>query len=281
MVRRTNFGQPNFGLRWVSMLGTLKPSEGSTKSFKRLGRGPSSGKGKTSGRGQKGQKARGKVKPWFEGGQTPIYKLFPKVGFTNVHSKTYNELNLERIQSFYEKGLLRSEEILDMRTMKKVGLVTGTVKDGVKILGKGAFNYKVPLKIEASGASQKAIEAIERAGGSFVAKYFNALGLRAHLHPEWFLRKRGRVPLQARPTKRKVIDYYSNPDKRGYLVVDKNVTFLETIKTWQSEKSSRNGMLAKSKGRKSALEAELEVIGEKHPVLSKSTVQGWKSLRAE
>lgn len=248
-------------IRQLSILGNLKPSEGSTQGFKRLGRGPSSGKGKTSGRGQKGQKARGKVKPWFEGGQTPIYKLFPKIGFTNVNATPMNELNLERIQWFHDNGRLTTNEndVLDIKTMRDIGLVTGTIKHGVKILARGFEQFKIPIKIEASRASEGAIKAIESAGGDFTAKYFNKLGLRAHLNPDWFLMKRGRIPLLARPIKRRDIDYYSKDSKRGYLIKENHPMYQQIQMAKNSNtgnKSSKIGLAAK----KSALERQLEEL---------------------
>ncbi|AQZ09355.1 MRPL10 (YNL284C) [Zygosaccharomyces parabailii] len=248
----------NQSIRCISILGNLKPSEGSTKGFKRLGRGPSSSKGKTSGRGQKGQKARGKVKSWFEGGQTPIYKLFPKIGFTNVNSRPLNELNLARVQWFHDLGRLNLEpgEVLDMKKMKDLGLLTGPIKHGIKILGNGKARFNVPIKIEASKATPDAIAAIEAAGGEFTARYFSRLGLRAHLVPHWFLEKRGRIPLQARPIKRKDIQYYSDDSRRGYLVKEQN-------EYWQLIRDARQGgagQLTRKRTKKSALEVQLEKL---------------------
>lgn len=265
--------------RYVSILGQLKPSDGSTKSFKRLGRGPSSGLGKTSGRGQKGQKARGKVKSWFEGGQTPIYKLFPKIGFTNVGAKPLKELNLKRIQWFHDKNRLHLQpgEVLDMNKMRKLGLVTGPIKYGVKILASGKFHYNLPIALEASRASAKAIAAIEKAGGKFTARYYTPLGLRAHLNPQWFLEKRGRVPLQARPTKRRDIDFYSKEEKRGYLVMEKD-KLLQDIKEAQN-KGSRHFL--KQNVKKSSLDIELEELSPEKdwvPVVSNSKVMNIKAL---
>ncbi|SCW01575.1 LAFE_0E02696g1_1 [Lachancea fermentati] len=244
--------------RQISILSQLEPSEGSTKGYKRLGRGPSSGKGKTSGRGQKGQKARGKVKSWFEGGQTPIYKLFPKIGFTNVTSLKLAELNLDRIMWFHRKGRLQlqPDEILDMKKMKDLGLVTGSIKDGVKVLADGKNQFNLPIKIEATRASREAIKAIEKAGGEFTARYFNTLGLRAHLSPEWFLAKRGRIPLQARPVKRKDIDYYSNPEKRGYLIKESH-PLLEQI---NQARAGGSETLVRRSVKKSALDVQLENV---------------------
>lgn len=259
-------------VRQVSILGSLKPSEGSIKNYKRLGRGPSSGKGKTSGRGQKGQKARGHVKSWFEGGQTPIFKLFPKLGFTNVTSLELKELNLDRIMWFHRKGRLQLEadEVLTMKKMKDLGLVTGPIRDGIKILGNGKDTFNLPIKIEATRASKDAIEAIEKAGGSFTARYFNRLGLRAHLVPHWFINKHGRVPLQARPTKRKDIDYYSNEQKRGYLIKE-NDPYYRILKSAREE-GVKN--LVQRKTKKTQLEIQMEQLEEDfQPAINKSEIK--------
>ncbi|KAH3688363.1 hypothetical protein WICPIJ_000650 [Wickerhamomyces pijperi] len=220
LITGTTFQQ----VRSVSLLSHLHPSLNSTKSFKRVGRGPSSGYGKTSSRGQKGQKARGSVKPWFEGGQTPITKLFPKTGFKRVTALDLNIVNLQRIGDFIKSGRLhlKEGEVLDMRLMKRSGLVSGSLKDGVKILAEGKERFEYPIKIEATRASTEAIRAIERAGGEFTARYFSKLSLRAHINPEHFLLTRGHIPLQARPTKKRDIDYYSRVDKRGYLIKEDN-----------------------------------------------------------
>lgn len=242
--------------RTISILGNLKPSKGSTHNSVRLGRGPSSGRGKTSGRGQKGQKARGHVKSWFEGGQTPIYKLFPKIGFTNVHSEKLNILSLNRLVWFHRKGRLqlKPDEVLTMKKMKDFGLVTGSIKHGVKILANGKSGFKLPIKIEATSASQEAIKAIESAGGEFTARYFDRLGLRAHLAPTWFLRKRGRLPLPARPIKRKHIEFYSNMEKRGYLVKEQH----PLLKQIQDARIKGVNSSVKKTKKKSTLELQLE-----------------------
>lgn len=223
--------------RNVAHMGDLAPFEGAVKSYKRLGRGQASGLGKTSGRGQKGQKARNSVPRWFEGGQTPFYKRFPIVGFKRPHKKEYFRLNLTRIQSFWERGAipLKEGETLTIRAMKECGLITGSVKDGVVLLALGKTNYNVPLNIEVSRASQPAIEAVEKAGNTLTTVYFTKLGLRAHLHPEQFLLKTGHVPLQARPTHQRDIKYYSNPEKRGYLL-KKPLLLLDHIQQAQTQK---------------------------------------------
>ncbi|KAI5951539.1 MRPL10 [Candida jiufengensis] len=209
-------------------LGSLSPNEGSTQGYKRLGRGPSSNKGKTSGRGQKGQKARGKVPIWMEGGQTPYFKQMPMVGFRNAHNaKQYHEVNLSKIQDFWENNRipLKEGETLTIKVMKDCGIITGTLKDGVKLLGVSSQGkYNVPLNVEASKATEQAIEKIEKeAKMSFTARYFSKLGLRAFVNPSYFLLRKGYVPLQARPTSQKDISYYSSELRRGYLHKDPSI----------------------------------------------------------
>lgn len=210
-------------VRNVSYLGRLAAFEGSVKNYKRLGRGPASGKGKTSGRGQKGQKARGKVPRWLEGGQTPFYKRFPIIGFKRPHRKEYHDVNLDRIQDFWNNGRipLKEGETLTIRVMRECGLLTGTLKDGVKLLGNGSETYNVPLNIEASKATGSVMSTIEKLGYKYTSIYHTKLGLQAHINPDEFLLKKGYVPLQARPTHKRDIAYYSNPEKRGYLLRDR------------------------------------------------------------
>ncbi|WP_270182799.1 50S ribosomal protein L15 [Alkalihalobacillus sp. CinArs1] len=137
----------------------LKPSEGSRKERNRLGRGIATGNGKTSGRGQKGQKSRsgGGVRPGFEGGQLPIFKRLPKRGFTNMNRKEFAIVNLDSLNRF-EDGTEVSPELL---------LETGVVskeKAGIKILGNGKLEKKLTVKAHKFSASAK--EAIEAAGGN-------------------------------------------------------------------------------------------------------------------
>ncbi len=136
----------------------LGPAEGSRFAPKRVGRGTGSGIGKTSGKGQKGQKSRsgGGVRPGFEGGQMPLMRTIPKRGFTNIFSKNYTEINVERLNIF-EDGTVVTEELL-----KSNGII-GKVRDGIKILGNGDLNKK--LTVKASKFSKSATEKIEAAGG--------------------------------------------------------------------------------------------------------------------
>lgn len=241
--------------RNISYLGKLEPFEGAVTQYKRLGRGPASGKGKTSGRGQKGQKARGKVPKWYEGGQTPFYKRFPIIGFKRPHRKIYHDINLERIQDFWNTGRipLNPGETLTIKVMKDCGIISGTLKDGAKILANGKEDYNVPLSIEASKASLSAIRAIENLDQKFTAVYHSELGLKAHVDPDYFYLRKGYLPLQARPTHRRDIGYYSNPDKRGYLLENKSIL----LDHMGQESSSRRNV------RKSELANQLESASNK------------------
>lgn len=137
----------------------LQSAEGSRKRRHRVGRGPSSGRGKTSGRGQKGQQARNTPgsTPWFEGGQTPLFKRLPKRGFTNVTRKEYAIVNLDTLNTFEENSEITPETLVEQGVIKNL-------KNGVKVLAKGSIDHKVTVK--AHKFSNAAKEAIEAAGGS-------------------------------------------------------------------------------------------------------------------
>ena len=137
----------------------LKPAQGSRKVRNRVGRGTSSGNGKTSGRGQKGQKAHsgGGVRPGFEGGQTPLFRRLPKRGFTNVNAKEYALVNLDQLNVF-EDGTEVTPALL-----KEAGIVRN-FKSGVKVLGNGELTKK--LTVKAAKFSKSAEAAITAKGGS-------------------------------------------------------------------------------------------------------------------
>ena len=137
----------------------LAPAPGSRKKRKRIGRGPGSGTGKTSGKGHKGLKARsgGNVRPGFEGGQMPIYRRLPKRGFTNIFKKQYAIINIKDLERFDDGATI------DMDALRQVGLVKGKV-DGAKLLGNGETTKKFALKNIL--VSNTAKEKIESAGGS-------------------------------------------------------------------------------------------------------------------
>lgn len=144
-------------------LNDLSPAEGSTKKRMRVGRGVGSGKGKTAGRGVKGQNARsGVAVNGFEGGQMPIYMRLPKRGFTMPGAKTFAWVNLGRIAKAIDAGTLDASDVTEASLVAS-GLVRKTL-DGVRLLAKGEAPKK--LKITVTGASKAAVEAVEKAGGS-------------------------------------------------------------------------------------------------------------------
>ena len=139
-------------------LNELTYTEGARKKRKRVGRGTSSGSGKTSGRGQKGQGARsgGGKKPGFEGGQTPLFRRLPKRGFTNINRKEYAIVNVEALNNFEANSVVDTESLINAGLVKKE-------LDGVKSLGNGEL--KVALTVKAKKFSASAVKASEAAGG--------------------------------------------------------------------------------------------------------------------
>ncbi len=143
-------------------LNELRDNPGAAKKAKRVGRGPGSGKGKTAGRGIKGQKSRSGVAiNGYEGGQMPLYQRLPKRGFNKPNRKQYAVVNLGLIQKFIDDGKLKGDITED--SLVESGLVRRK-KDGVRVLAKGDFSAKA--KISVTGASKSAIAAVEKAGGS-------------------------------------------------------------------------------------------------------------------
>lgn len=138
-------------------LNELQPAAGSRHDRNRVGRGMSSGNGKTSGRGQKGQKARSKTRLGFEGGQMPLYRRIPKRGFTNISRKEFAVVNLQKLNSFDD-----GTEVTPALLVEN-GLVKNE-KSGIKILGEGKLDKK--LNVKANKFSAAASAAIEQAGGS-------------------------------------------------------------------------------------------------------------------
>ncbi len=142
----------------------LRDNPGATKKAKRVGRGPGSGKGKTAGRGIKGQKSRSGVAiNGYEGGQMPLYQRLPKRGFNKPNRKQYAVVNLGLIQKFVEAGKLDASAEITEDALVASGLVRRKL-DGVRILAKGEISTKVTLTV--TGASKSAIDAVEKAGGS-------------------------------------------------------------------------------------------------------------------
>ncbi|CAO3595121.1 unnamed protein product [Absidia cylindrospora] len=169
-------------------LGSLADNAGAVSERTRVGRGPG------------------------YGGQIPLVKRLPKRGFYNIHGKEYQELNLDRLQHWINTGRIDASQpitmkhLLDSRCIHKI-------EDGVKILSVGADTFTTPITIEVSRASQKAIDAIEKAGGKITTRYYNALALRATVHPEKFVK----IPKFAAPLRKEDIKYYSDIKNRGYL----------------------------------------------------------------
>jgi large subunit ribosomal protein L15 len=145
-------------------LNEIRDNPGARKSRMRIGRGIGSGKGKTGGRGQKGQKSRsGVAVKGFEGGQMPLHMRLPKRGFNNPFAKDFSEVNIGMIQKFIDAGKLDAKGTIDHDALKAAGLARGG-KDGLRLLGKGELTTKLTLTV--AGASKGAIEAVEKAGGS-------------------------------------------------------------------------------------------------------------------
>jgi len=145
-------------------LNEIRDNPGARKTRIRVGRGIGSGKGKTGGRGQKGQKSRSGVAiKGFEGGQMPLHMRLPKRGFNNPFGKDYAEVNLGQIQKLIDAGKLDGKNVIDHEALQAAGVARGG-KDGVRLLGKGEFKAKASFKV--AGASKGAVAAVEQAGGS-------------------------------------------------------------------------------------------------------------------
>jgi len=145
-------------------LNELSPREGSVKGRMRVGRGPGSGKGKTAGRGVKGQKSRSGVAiAGFEGGQMPLHMRMPKRGFNKPNAKTYAEVNLWRLEQAIAAGKLDATAPVDGAVLVAAGVLR-RVKDGVKLLGEGELTSKLDITVHHATPSARA--AVEKAGGT-------------------------------------------------------------------------------------------------------------------
>ena len=145
-------------------LNDITDNAGAAKARMRVGRGIGSGKGKTAGRGVKGQKARTGVRiKGFEGGQMPLHRRLPKRGFNPVSRLDYNEINIGRIQQAADAGKLAAGTTISVATLVEAGLCSKP-RDGVKLLGQGEIT--AALTFEVAAASKSALEAIEKAGGT-------------------------------------------------------------------------------------------------------------------
>jgi len=147
----------------MTKLNELAPREGSTKGRMRVGRGPGSGKGKTAGRGVKGQKARSGVAiAGFEGGQMPLHMRMPKRGFNNPRALDFAEVNFWRLEQAIAAGKLDPKAPIDAAVLVSAGVIR-RAKDGIKLLAKGELTSKIEITVYAASAS--AAEAVEKVGG--------------------------------------------------------------------------------------------------------------------
>jgi large subunit ribosomal protein L15 len=145
-------------------LSDIADNSGARKKRMRVGRGIGSGKGKTSGRGGKGQTARSGVRiKGFEGGQMPLHRRLPKRGFNNIFRLDFAEINLDRVQEAIDAKLIDVGSVVTAESLVKTGVLR-RAKDGLRLLGRGELKSK--LNIEVHGASKSAIEAVEKAGGT-------------------------------------------------------------------------------------------------------------------
>jgi large subunit ribosomal protein L15 len=145
-------------------LNEIADRPGATHNTKRVGRGIGSGKGKTAGRGVKGQKARtGVAIKGFEGGQMPLHRRLPKRGFNNIFAKHFNEVGLGRVQQAIDAGKLDAKAAVTAEALRAAGIIK-RVKDGVRLLSNGEL--KAAVAFELAGASKTAVAAVEKVGGS-------------------------------------------------------------------------------------------------------------------
>ncbi|KAI0097113.1 hypothetical protein F4814DRAFT_443202 [Daldinia grandis] len=221
--------------RSASILANLSDNPGAYQKRIRVGRGPSSGKGKTSGRGHKGQKQHGKVRPWFQGGQTPLVVQKGKLGFENLRAPVLSEVNLGKLQEWIDAGRIDVTKRITPKELIESNIV-GSIKDGIKLLARGADLLKQPIDIVVSRASAAAIDGVENAGGKIMTRYYTkqaikrlVLGKSFHTdkplptgpeHVEPVLeevRQKGFAYRLPDPTARWDIEYYRDPAHRGYL----------------------------------------------------------------
>ncbi|HRJ59606.1 MAG TPA: 50S ribosomal protein L15 [Azospirillaceae bacterium] len=149
----------------MTKLNEIRDNPGARKNKMRVGRGIGSGKGKTAGRGVKGQTSRTGVSiNGFEGGQMPLHRRLPKRGFNNIFAKEFSEVNLDRLQAAITAGRIDAAKEIDTAALVAAGLVGKVAKDGVRLLGRGELTAKVTISV--AGATASAVAAVEKAGGS-------------------------------------------------------------------------------------------------------------------
>lgn len=205
---------------------------GKFKKKKRVGRGVGSGLGKTSGHGHQFSRS---TPRGFEGGQKPLHKLLPKFGFTNHNKREYVTVNLDKLQHFITLGRIvpKQNNFVTIRDLLVSGIITN-VSDGIKILANGKEEFKTPIHLEVSMASEEAIKTVEAAGGTITCSYFNPLALRAVTKPYKFFI----LPRRARPPP-KLMPYYLDKSKCGYLSPEIQTRNLKLFGTVTSEELYR------------------------------------------
>ncbi|KAK4504844.1 hypothetical protein PRZ48_002807 [Zasmidium cellare] len=229
--------------RSASILSSLSDNKGAYNKRIRRGRGPASGKGKTSGRGHKGQKQHGKVPAGFNGGQTPDWVVAGPRGFDNHFSVDMSKVNLNRIQLWINQGRLDPSQPITMKELNKSRCIHG-IKDGIKLLARGKEELTTPINIVVSRASAEAINTVEKLGGTVTTRYYTDFAIRkimrGEMDPIHSLQSRismspgtpegaeqaaealetERQKYRYRlpdPTKRKDLEYYRDSAHRGYL----------------------------------------------------------------
>jgi len=221
-------------IRSASILSALRDNPGGYHKKIRRGRGPASGKGKTSGRGHKGQGQHGTGPPaGFTGGQTKDEVARGPRGFENIHSKEMVSVDLDRLQSWVDQGRINASRPITLLELRRSGCIC-SVKDGVKVLARGKEHLKTPLHLIVSRASSSAISAIEKAGGTITTRYYtkfaikNILAEKTHpVHSRLFKptpiselatdpQKQFQYDLPD-PVQRKALEYYRDIANRGYL----------------------------------------------------------------
>lgn len=184
-------------------LNTLSDNPGAVRKGRRVGRGIGSSKGKTAGRGHKGQKSRAGRSPrlGFEGGQTPMRFRVPKKGAYNPFTLHWELIELGRIEQWVQQGRLDPGQVITMRHLRDSGAVFKRVhnSNGVKLMGTGGRQLHTALHLQVSQATAQARAAVEACGGSVTTVYYNKLGFKALMDPQWFKKKGRLLPNPARP----------------------------------------------------------------------------------
>ncbi|KAK3071294.1 YmL10 [Teratosphaeriaceae sp. CCFEE 6253] len=230
--------------RAASILSQLSDNKGAYNKRIRVGRGPSSGYGKTSGRGHKGQKQHGKVPAGFNGGQTPDWVVNGTRGEKQHFTTQMSPVNLNKIQYWISANRLDASQPITLKELAATRCIHGVARDGVKLLARGASELTAPIHLVVSRASAAAIAAVEAAGGTVTTRYYTPFAVakirKGEMDPIHSLQSRivmsenseagaeqaadaleeGRVRYRYRlpdPTSRKDLEYYRDAAKRGYL----------------------------------------------------------------